>query len=63
MTLPKNFSFDAFERVTDDNFDSVLYLLANQDVKNAGVDPWDHFNTFGRFESRNQISTHLLRKV
>lgn len=37
---------------TRDSFDPVHYLLLNRDVLAAGVDPVQHFKTFGRKEGR-----------
>ena len=33
-------------------FDGVKYLQDNQDVAQAGMDPWTHYNNFGRAEGR-----------
>ena len=33
-------------------FDPARYLAMNPDVAAAGVDPWDHYNTYGRAENR-----------
>lgn len=33
-------------------FDKTLYLEIHQDVKSAGVDPFEHYLKFGRFENR-----------
>jgi len=38
---------------TADGFDSVYYLRHNPDVAAAGVDPYQHFQTFGWHEGRN----------
>jgi len=34
------------------NFDAALYLAQNPDVAAAGVDPWQHYENFGRNEGR-----------
>jgi hypothetical protein len=33
-------------------FDHKRYLELNPDVAAAGVDAWEHFNTFGKAENR-----------
>ncbi|MCA1971908.1 MAG: hypothetical protein LDL44_03650 [Caenispirillum sp.] len=40
------------EFATASNFDRDLYLQNNPDVAAAGVDPWEHYQTFGRTEGR-----------
>ena len=34
------------------SFDSSFYLESNPDVRAAGINPLDHYNSFGRFEGR-----------
>jgi hypothetical protein len=34
-------------------FNPIQYLTENQDVKNAGMDAWTHYDRFGRDEGRN----------
>ena len=34
------------------DFDPAIYLLLNQDVLNAGVDPTDHFMSYGKAHGR-----------
>ncbi|MDT7535108.1 hypothetical protein OVY48_16980 [Sphingobium sp. SA2] len=48
------------------DFDPAIYLLLNQDVLNAGVDPTDHFVSYGKAHSRpykrpglGQVPSHL----
>lgn len=36
----------------ESRFDRAWYLKQNPDVAAAGMDPWDHFNRFGRWEGR-----------
>lgn len=38
-------------------FNAAAYLAANPDVKAAGVDPLEHFNTFGKAEGRSGTGT------
>lgn len=39
-------------RRLDAGFDPQLYLESNPDVAAAGVDPWEHYEQFGRAEGR-----------
>lgn len=38
--------------ITAENFDAAAYLEAHPDVKAAGVDPWQHYQQYGRGEGR-----------
>ncbi|MFC3612448.1 glycosyltransferase [Lutimaribacter marinistellae] len=44
MTTPVSVQYD--------NFDPVWYLQTYADVRNAGLDPWDHYRRAGRAEGR-----------
>ena len=37
-------------------FDAEWYLRANRDVAASGMDPWDHYQTYGAAEQRNPNS-------
>ena len=53
------------EIVTGDNFHPEAYLAANEDVRDAGVDPREHFENYGRDEGRCQLvglPRHRARK-
>ena len=38
--------------ITKDQFDPEAYLAQNKDVAAAGIDPWQHYLEYGRFENR-----------
>jgi hypothetical protein len=43
---PENFNVDR------QAFDATAYLAANPDVAVTGVDPWEHWQSHGRYEGR-----------
>lgn len=43
--------------LTDSVFDAKYYLETNADVKQAGIDPLEHFISYGVFEKRNPSSS------
>ncbi|WP_447529186.1 glycosyltransferase [Vreelandella sp. TE19] len=43
---------DADEVLARSEFDASWYLNANPDVREAGMDPWQHYWRHGRFENR-----------
>ena len=43
-----------------DDFDPVWYLQAYADVREAGIDPWDHYLRVGRHEGRHNGPVHAL---
>ena len=53
---------ELYQHPTPTNFSKAGYLLANEDVKNAGADPWDHFQNFGLLERRTQINPEILNR-
>jgi hypothetical protein len=34
------------------SFDPEAYLMMNEDVKDSGMDPYEHFTEFGIYENR-----------
>jgi glycosyltransferase involved in cell wall biosynthesis/SAM-dependent methyltransferase len=47
-------------RVAADDFDEKYYLRRYADVANAGIDPYEHFVSFGRPEGRSGLPPKLL---
>lgn len=48
------------EFVEPDDFDPVWYLQTYQDVREAGIDPWDHYLRIGRHENRHSGPVRAL---
>jgi SAM-dependent methyltransferase len=51
---------ELYERVSDERFSEPAYLLANPDVRSAGMDALLHFQKYGRKEGRRQINRDLI---
>lgn len=51
--LPKEYArLEAFEEALPPDFDPSVYAHINQDVRDAGIDPAEHYMKFGRQERR-----------
>jgi SAM-dependent methyltransferase len=57
--MPSAF-IDVLEAVTESNFFSEGYLLANEDLRRAAVDARTHFDAHGQFENRRQFSRQMF---